>query len=108
MCNRYESPEIKEIERFWHVGGRQAPPWVRDIFPRTPGPFIRRRRDATGYESELVVGQWGLIPWFAKEPKLTYPTNNARSEELLDKASYKDPWKRGPRCIIPATSFDEP
>ena len=54
------------------------------------------------------MGQWGLIPWFAKEPKLTYPTNNARSEELLDKASYKDPWQRGQRCIIPAVSFDEP
>ncbi len=25
------------------------------------------------------MGQWGLIPWFAKEPKLKYPTNNARS-----------------------------
>ncbi len=28
-----------------------------------------------------MVGQWGLIPWFAKEPKLKYPTNNARSED---------------------------
>jgi putative SOS response-associated peptidase YedK len=108
MCNRYESPQIKEIERFWHVGARHAPSWVRDIFPGTPGPFLRRRRDTTGYERELVVGQWGLIPWFAKEPKLTYPTNNARSEELLDKASYKEPWQRGQRCIIPAVSFDEP
>ena len=95
MCNRYESPEIKEIERFWHIGARQTPPWARDMFPRAPGPFIRRRRDATGYERELVVGQWGLIPWFAKEPKLTYPTNNARSEELAEKASYKDPLHAG-------------
>lgn len=108
MCNRYESPEIKGIERFWHVGARQAALWVRDIFPRAPGPFIRRRRDAAAYERELAVGQWGLIPWFAKEPKLKYPTNNARSEELAEKASYKDPWKRGQRCIIPAASFDEP
>lgn len=52
--------------------------------------------------------KWGLIPWFATEPKLTYPTNNARSEALAEKASYKDPWKRGQRCIIPAVSFDEP
>jgi putative SOS response-associated peptidase YedK len=108
MCNRYETPEIKEIERFWHVGAQAAAPWARDIFPRTPGPFIRRRRHATSYERELVVGQWGLIPWFAKEPRLTYPTNNARSEELAEKASYKDQWKQGQRCIIPAASFDEP
>ncbi len=56
----------------------------------------------------MVVGQWGLIPWFAKEPKLPYSTNNARSEELASKASYKTPWVRGQRCIIPAWSFDEP
>jgi len=60
------------------------------------------------YERELVVGQWGLIPWFAKEPKLKFPTNNARSEELTEKARYKHPWARGQRCIIPASSFDEP
>ena len=50
----------------------------------------------------------GAGPWFAKEPKLKFPTNNARSEELEAKASYKDPWKRGQRCIIPASTFDEP
>lgn len=56
---------------------------------------MRRARAAAGYERELVVGQWGLIPWFAKAPRLRFPTNNAYSEELAQKASYKDPWKRG-------------
>ncbi|MBB1601910.1 SOS response-associated peptidase [Variovorax sp. UMC13] len=109
MCNRYIPPEVAEIERFWSLPRAHQPDlWPREIFPRAPGPFIRRRRDAVGYERELVVGQWGLIPWFAKEPKLKFPTNNARSEELEAKASYKDPWKRGQRCIIPAATFDEP
>jgi putative SOS response-associated peptidase YedK len=49
-----------------------------------------------------------LIPWFAKTAKLTYSTNNARFEEITDKASYKHPWLHGKRCIIPALSFDEP
>ncbi|WP_431273219.1 SOS response-associated peptidase [Variovorax ureilyticus] len=109
MCNRYETPEVWEVERYWHIGRDDgAPRWVKAVFPRAPGPFIRRARHATGYERELVVGQWGLIPWFAKGAKLTYATNNARSEELESKASYKDPWRRGQRCIIPARSFDEP
>lgn len=109
MCNRYIPPAVAEIERFWSLPRAHQPDlWPREIFPRAPGPFIRRRRDAVGYERELVVGQWGLIPWFAKEPKLKFPTNNARSEELEAKASYKDPWKRGQRCIIPAATFDEP
>lgn len=50
----------------------------------------------------------GLIPFFAKTPKLTFSTNNARSEELASKATFKDPWRYGKRCIIPAVSFDEP
>ncbi|MDM0007907.1 SOS response-associated peptidase family protein [Variovorax sp. J22G73] len=111
MCNRYISPETAEAERFWRIkesnSRRPLLPPV-NVFPRAQAPFIRRARNETGYERELVIGQWGLIPWFAKEPKLKFPTNNARSEELEQKASYKDPWKRGQRCIIPAISFDEP
>ena len=105
MCTRYISPEEAAIERFWHVGARDI--WrMREVFPRQPGAFIRRARDST--ERELVVGTWGLIPWFSKTPTLTYATCNARSEELADKASYKHPWARGQRCIIPAESFFEP
>lgn len=108
MCNRYVSPSEMEMERLFHIGRANPIPWPREIFPRSPGPFIRRARDEAGYEREMAVGQWGLIPWFAKEAKLKYSTNNARSEELEAKATFKDPWKRGQRCIIPALSFDEP
>lgn len=109
MCNRYTPPKELEIEREWHVGRQNPIRWWDDVlFPRGQGAFIRRARDDAGYSRELVVGQWGLIPWFAKEPKLKYPTNNARSEEMADKASYKLPWARGQRCIIPAADFDEP
>lgn len=106
MCNRYVSPDQAAIERAWHVG--RGNPWHGEveIFPRAQGPFIRA--DAESGERELVVGQWGLIPWFAKTAKLAYSTNNARFEELASKASYKFPWRDGKRCIIPAWSFDEP
>lgn len=109
MCNRYTPPALKDIEREWAVG-RANPQrfWDEVLFPRGTGPFIRRERESSGYARELAVGQWGLIPWFAKEPKLRYQTNNARSEELAEKASYKQPWAHGQRCIIPAADFDEP
>lgn len=109
MCNQYTPPDEAEIEREWRVGNRNQPLWWDDVlFPRGRGPFIRRTRDDPGYSRELVAGQWGLIPWFAKAAKLPYATNNARSEELQAKASYKQPWARGQRCIIPAADFDEP
>jgi putative SOS response-associated peptidase YedK len=106
MCTRYISPQTGDIERHWHIGARTPAPWARDMFPGYAGPFIRAEKHSGA--PELVVGQWGLIPWFAKERKLKFPTSNARSEELAQKASYKHPWARGQRCIIPALAFFEP
>lgn len=109
MCNRYETPEEREIERVWRVGRDQPGRWWDEVvFPRGRGVFIRRAVNDAAYSRELVAGQWGLIPWFAKAAKLSYSTNNARSEELAAKATYKQPWAKGQRCIIPARSFDEP
>jgi putative SOS response-associated peptidase YedK len=107
MCNRYVTPDEAALERFWHIGRENSNPWRAraEIFPRAQGPFIRGADDR---DRALVVGQWGLIPWFAKSATLTYSTNNARFEELEGKPSFKQPWLRAQRCIIPAQSFDEP
>jgi putative SOS response-associated peptidase YedK len=108
MCNRYAPPRPEDIVQRWQP--RQTPVNFPPgpVFPRAAGPFIRRARDSALPERELVVGQWALVPWFAKSAKLPYSTNNARFEELAAKASYKQPWQRGQRCIIPADWFDEP
>ncbi|QTD44549.1 hypothetical protein [Ottowia testudinis] len=80
MCNRYVSPEEAEIERQWHIGGRNPVRfWDEAVFPRGRGPFIRRAVHDAGYSRELAVGQWGLIPRFAKAAKLSYSIDNARS-----------------------------
>lgn len=108
MCNRYVTPDEAAIERFWHIGRHNQPHWEREIFPRALGPFIRSDPASDLRERALVVGQWGLIPWFAKTAKLTFSTNNARFEEIANKASFKQSWMHGRRCIIPALTFDEP
>lgn len=106
MCNRYVSPDAGDVERYWHAGARQ--PWRgAEVFPRSQGPFVRASRgNQAGRES--VIGQWGLVPWFATTAKLAYCTNNARFEEIASKASFKHCWAYGRRCLIAATSFDEP
>ncbi len=106
MCTRYITPEAAAVERMWHVGRGDG--WrAGEMFPTYPAPFIRAARSGEQVR-ECVVGQWSLIPWFAKERRLKFPTANARSEELSGKASYKHPWARGQRCIIPAMGFYEP
>lgn len=107
MCNLYGSTKEDAIHKYWRP--RNSVGWVGGVIgPRKPGAFIRRTRVDTDYTRELVVGRWGLIPWFSKTADIKFSTNNARSEELASKASFKDPWARGQRCIIPADWFDEP
>jgi putative SOS response-associated peptidase YedK len=107
MCNRYVAPASADLERIWHLksNGMQFP--QRDVFPRGQGSFVRASKEPNS-SNELVVGQWGLIPWFAKTPKLTYSTNNCRSETAATAASFKQSWQRGQRCLIPAVMFFEP
>lgn len=108
MCNRYAPPRPEDVIKRWIPRQHPVNFPPGPVFPRSLGPFIRPMREASEPERELVVGQWGLIPWFAKTAKLAYSTNNARFEEITSKASFRDPWKHGKRCIIPADWFDEP
>lgn len=104
MCNRYFQPPKSHINfrRLLEVPANYQP---GDIFPRGRGGFIRPH----GIDAlELIVGQWALVPPFAKSPKLAYTTNNARSESVATASSYRDAWKNGQRCVIPASAFWEP
>jgi putative SOS response-associated peptidase YedK len=105
MCNRYQPPRLDVIEDLFAVKPYLDAPEYGAMYPRSVGPFIRA---AESGHRELVFGQWALLPWFAKSRVLKYSTNNARAEELNEKASYKGPWQRGQRCVIPAEHFDEP
>lgn len=107
MCNRYTTPELRAIEYAWDLGATLPLFPRREIFPRGPGLFIRKSK-AVAHPAEGVVGRWGLVPFFAKTVDLPYSTNNARFEELASKPTYRDAWRKGQRCIIPAESFLEP
>lgn len=66
-----------------------------------------------GYRTTIMtrdgetMAQWGLQPFWAKS-KTWGRTNayNARSETVLEKATWRGPMKNG-RCIVPASDFYE-
>lgn len=58
------------------------------------------------HEHRLLEGRWWLVPHWAKEVQSRYPTFNARSEEVMNKPSFRDAFKRG-RCLIPADGYYE-
>ena len=105
MCTRYVSPVQADIERAWHIGRHNQMQWARELFPRSSGPFLRLNGSG---EPQLVVGTWGLIPSWSNSPVLKYSTCNCRSEEATAKPTFRDAWRNGQRCIIPALWFYEP
>lgn len=54
----------------------------------------------------LELARWSLVPPWAKDLKLPYPTFNARTEGLAGKATFKGPLA-SQRCVIPVTGFYE-
>ena len=105
MCNRYFQPPRERID----IKGLISVPTdyaSKDVFPRGQGAFIRPIPGAG--DLALVLGQWALVPPFAKTKTLPYSTNNARIEGVATAASYKQAWATGQRCLIPADIFWEP
>lgn len=49
---------------------------------------------------------WGLVPFWAKDPKIGSKMINARAETLHEKTSFKGPFAKK-RCIVPADGFYE-
>lgn len=105
MCNRYRpanSQWIRDTFGFHVADGSYA----AAIGPLQAGPFIVPGR--------AVVGQWGLIPYGSKTRKPTRAdgkptsTNNCRRETVATAWSFRGPWARGQRCLIPALDYDEP
>ena len=124
MCTRYISPEQREVEDFWKIDRKKnrKKDWqnLLTVFPLSEAAFIRRARDVTEYERELVFGQWGMIPpWSTSNIPANKPrkgetkgkrlsTVNARAQRVEKAPTYRNAWLRGQRCVIPARSFDEP
>lgn len=107
MCANYTPVTDRERERLYFSLEH------RDLFPDEtwPGylaPFIRQSRDALEHRREACGGLFGLIPYWAKDLTIGRHTYNARSETAAEKPSFRDAWRQGRRCIVPAESFFEP
>jgi putative SOS response-associated peptidase YedK len=55
-------------------------------------------------QGSLDALRWGLIPHWAKDPKIEYNTINARMETVGTAQSYRQAFKKR-RCLIPVDGF---
>uniref|UniRef100_A0A3Q2QAU2 Abasic site processing protein HMCES n=1 Tax=Fundulus heteroclitus TaxID=8078 RepID=A0A3Q2QAU2_FUNHE len=129
MCGRtactLAPDEVSRACSYRNRGGqRRAPRWrdgdadkYRPSYNKSPqsmSPVLvsQRHFDKSAAVDERVLAsmRWGLIPaWFKESDpsKMQYSTSNCRSENILEKKSYKDPLLKGQRCVIMADGFYE-
>lgn len=103
MCGRFtrfHKPE-EIAERFDVETIEEAATLRYNIAPSQIVPVIRRVE-----KREMIACKWGLVPFWAKDPKIGYKMINAKGETLAQKPAFKNALARR-RCLIPADGFYE-
>jgi putative SOS response-associated peptidase YedK len=101
MCGRYVLADPDYIhKRFQTENSLKLSP-LFNISPGEKLPVITHHSP-----NQMEIMKWGLIPSWAKDPKIGYRMINARSEGIEKKPSFRKPLKLQ-RCLIPANGFYE-
>jgi putative SOS response-associated peptidase YedK len=103
MCGRFSITAREEIleKRF---GARFYTETIEkrfNIAPTDKAPIIT---NAT--PDRIRLFQWGLIPYWAKEPSIGARLINARDDTVADKPAFKDSFRRK-RCLVLSDGFYE-
>jgi putative SOS response-associated peptidase YedK len=105
MCGRFTqtaSPEI--IAQQFEITNPPLFTPRYNIAPSQPIAAIRIDPDTT--TRTLVMLRWGLIPPWAKDPKIGFQCINAKAETVAEKPSFRSAFKKR-RCLVVATGFYE-
>jgi putative SOS response-associated peptidase YedK len=107
MCGRYVRRSDKQrIAEHFHVYGPSVPDFGSswNVAPQTFQPVVRLNRDTR--EREIVMMRWGLIPFWAKDPKIGLQTINAKAETVATASSFREAFRRR-QCLVPTDAFLE-
>jgi putative SOS response-associated peptidase YedK len=74
-----------------------------NIAPQSAVPVVYETKEG---ERVAELMRWGLVPHWAKDLSIGAKLNNARSEGMADKPSFRQAVRRR-RCILPASGFYE-
>lgn len=110
MCGRYVTPEQDALEREYGIGPRQSVEQVfrqsYNVAPTDEVPVLRVVREIAG-SREVTGMRWGLIPFSAHGQPTAYSTINATIESLETAPTWRGPWRRSQRCVMPCVGFYE-
>ena len=105
MCGRFVSAtDADGFTRFLVVDERQAPE-LGPSYNVAPSQQVYAVAEHD-HRRHLVTFKWGLVPGWAKDPKIGNRLINARSETAADKNAFRESF-RARRCLIPTDGFYE-
>jgi len=105
MCGKYILAQAAKAERAMGIQrGHWDHPLSYRVLPTEQVPVVV----AVGGERDAALMRWGLVPWWSHGVPLKVSTINATAERLDRAPSYRDPWRRGQRCLIVMGGFYEP
>jgi putative SOS response-associated peptidase YedK len=109
MCGRVRlSSDYSEIKIKLNFDlDASAPNYKADWNKPPTEPMLVAIRSENGKRIPKMM-RWGLLlPYWAKDEKLSYTTFNARSEEFTTKTAFKNAWQKGQRCLVVTDGFYE-
>jgi putative SOS response-associated peptidase YedK len=104
MCGRFSQAEIAALDREV-LRILEALPDLPPRYNVAPSQEAAVLRYGTPGNT-LAALRWGLVPSWARDPKIGYRTINARAETLRDKPAFRDSFAAR-RCVIPVDGFYE-
>ena len=105
MCGKYILAQAAKAERAMRIQrGHWEYPLSYRVLPTEQIPVVV----AANGEREAALMRWGLVPWWTHGVPLKASTINATAERLEHAPSYRDPWRRGQRCLFVMGGFYEP
>lgn len=109
MCGRYANARhdgdlLREFAVASIVDDPPEPSW--NVAPTDPGRVVVERLVNDAPDRQLRTLRWGLVPWWAKDPRIGSKHINARSETVTAKPAFKAAAAKR-RCIVPADGYYE-
>jgi putative SOS response-associated peptidase YedK len=104
MCGRYvsSSPPDALAAYFGAEQGEALPEVNFNVAPTTDVPVVLVSEGLR----RLEAFHWGLVPFWAKDPKIGNRMINARAEGIATKNSFRSAFRKR-RCLVPADGFYE-
>lgn len=104
MCGRFSLTAPPDAVR--RSFGLDETPQLEPRFNVAPGQDVATVSVSREGRRVLALRRWGLVPFWAKDPRIGARLVNARCETAAEKPAYREALRRR-RCLVPADGFFE-